>query len=208
MFYESKTDRALRFGDVLKGFISTTPIIREPMIEEKDNEYHINVNMTKFSVVMDPCCSIGDKKISLTPLIHLLPTSFNNPYLSEDLTRINREMEPHQAVPPNIWEKFTSEEKQKRLEIGKGYAFLNFFVYEGHDFLPKYTVNRREGNIETNYYMIDFRNMYKVNCDKIVSPTEAPLECKILQVSIDARSQLRDKISYYYGRVPEEDIYL
>ena len=53
--------------------------------------------------------------------------------------------------------------------------------------------------------MIDFRNTYKLNYEKINPPKDAPLESKCLQLSIQARSELRDKIAWYYGRVPEED---
>jgi hypothetical protein len=59
--------------------------------------------------------------------------------------------------------------------------------------------------IETNYYMIDFRNTSKLNCERIINPKDAPLESKCLQLSIQARSELRDKIAYYYARIPKED---
>jgi hypothetical protein len=54
--------------------------------------------------------------------------------------------------------------------------------------------------------MIDFKNSYKINCNKIKSPKDAPLNKKILQLSITSRSELREKIAYYYGRIPEEDL--
>ena len=204
MFYQDEPDEALRFGDVLKGFILTSPNISEPA---KPNEtYSIDVYLPAFSIVMSPCCSIGDKMISLTPLIRLRNTFFNNPYLSEDLTRINREMEPEQTVPPDIWNsRLSHEEKQRRLGEGRGYAFLELFVYEKHDLFPEYTINRKQGNIGTRYYMIDFRNTYKVNCQSLITPTNAPLDSKCLQLSIEARAEMRDKISYYYARVPKED---
>ena len=67
-------------------------------------------------------------------------------------------------------------------------------------------VHKKQGkNIETNYYMADFRNTYKLYCDKIKSSEKAPLESKCLQLSVQARSELRDKISYYYARIPKED---
>ena len=65
---------------------------------------------------------------------------------------------------------------------------------------------KQEENIQTNYYMIDFRNTYKLYYDKIKS--KASLESKCLQLSLQARAELRDKISYYYGRAPKEDIIL
>jgi len=212
MFYEKDIDNALRFGDVLKGYIAITPNIKSPILIQSDlNEgYNINVNLPVFSVIISPCCSIGDDIISLTPLIEVRNTFFNNPYFKEDLTRINRKMEPQLAVPPYIWKSLPQEEKQRRVQEagkeGRAYAFLNIFIYEGCGLFPEYTVNIKQGgNIQTNYYMIDFRNTYKLYCDKIKSPEKAPLESKCLQLSLQARDELRNKISYYYARVPKED---
>jgi hypothetical protein len=211
MFYEKNIDNVLRFGDVLKGYIAITPNIKNPilMLSALNEGYNIDINLPIFSVIISPSCSIGDDIISLTPLIKVRNTFFNNPYFKEDLTRINREMKPQLAVSPYIWNGLSPEEKQRRLQEGKegkGYAFLEIFIYEECDLFPKYKVDMRQGeNILTNYYMIDFRNTYKLSCDKIKSPEKAPLESKCLQLSLQTRAELRDKISYYYARVPKED---
>jgi len=214
MFYEKDIDNALRFGDVLRGYIAITPNIKSPILTPSalNEGYNIDINLPIFSVIISPCCSIGDDTISLTPLIKVRNTFFDNPYFTEDLTRINREMKPQLAVPPYVWNGLPPEEQQKRLqegEDGKGYAFLEFFIYKDCDLFPKYSVDMRQGkNIETNYYMIDFRNTYKLYCNKIKSPKEAPLESKCLQLSLQTRAELRDKISYYYARIPKEDMVL
>jgi len=205
MFYQENMYEALRFGDVLRGFILTTPKIDEPIGVAEHKDYIINVSLPAFSVVLSPCCSIRDKIISLAPLIQLYGTFFDNPYFEKDLTNINRKMIPEQTVSPQIWGEFPEEEKQKRLQEGLQYALVNLFVYERHDFFPNYTIHRREHTRETDYYMIDFRHVYKVNCDKIITPENAPLDCKCLQLSIETRKELREKISSYYGRTPEED---
>jgi len=209
MFYEERMDNVLRFGDILRGYIAITPRIKVPFLEVSSlNEgYNIDVNLPIFSVVLSPSCSIGHAIISLTPLIKVRNTFFDNPYFAEDLTRINPKMEPQQAVPPHVWNKFPPEEKQKRLEEGYGYAFVELFVYEKNDLFPIYTVHRKgkQEDIKTSYYMIDFRNTYKLNYEKIKTPEDAPLESKCLQLSIQARSELRDKIAYYYARVPKEE---
>lgn len=207
MFYQDNMDNALRFGDVLRGYIAITPSIKGPILAPSTlNEgYNIDVNLPIFSVVLSPCCSIGHGIITLTPLIKVRKAFFDNPYFLEDLTRINRKMEPEQTVPPNIWEKFPSEEKQKHSEEGYGYTFLELFIYEKNDLFPKYTIHRKRENIETKYYMINFRNAYILNCEKIKTPEDAPLDSKCLQLSLQARSELRDKIAYYYARIPKED---
>jgi hypothetical protein len=83
----------------------------------------IDVFLSAFSVIMDPCCQIGDQSISLTPLLPIKKPFFANPYLKEDLTRLNRIMTPQQSVPPQVWEAMSPEEKQRRLEIGDKYAY-------------------------------------------------------------------------------------
>jgi len=208
MFYQKEMDKALRFGDVLMGYVTTTPNIEKPILTALKEDYNINVdiNMPPFAVVISPCCSIGNKIISLTPLLQVLGSFFDNPYFLEDLTRINLEMKPQQTVSPEIWDKFPDEEKQRRLEEGDRYSFRELFIYEKNALFPKYTIHRRKGNIETNYYMIDFRNTYKLRCKKIISPENSPLESKISQLSIQTRSELRDKISLYYGKPPKEDL--
>lgn len=202
MFYQEEMDNALRFGDVLKGFVLASPIIEEP---GSVGTYEIAIKLPSYCVVLSPCCSIGHRVIALSPLIEIRPSFFDNSYFEEDLTRINRKMEPQQAVPPHTWEKFSPEVKQERLKEGYGYALFDVFIYEKHDLLSKYTVNRRQGNIETNYYMIDFKNIHKTRCDKIISAKDSPLDSKCLQLSIQTRSELRDKIAYYYARIPKED---
>lgn len=205
MFYAKEMSKALRFGDVLRGYLLATPVVKEPALKEHIKTCNIDVNFPTFVVVMDPCCQIGHKAISLTPLLPIRVSFLENPYLAEDLTRINRKMEPEQAVPPHVWKRMPEEEKAKRLAEGLGYAFVSLFVYEKHDLLPRYTLHRKGGRIETNYYMIDFRNTYKLCCDKIKSPEDAPLESKVLELSVETRQELRNKVAAYYARVPPED---
>jgi hypothetical protein len=205
VFYQDGLDAALRFGDVVRGYILTNAILDKPGWDTQVSDYTVNVSLPQFSVVMTPCCSIEDRTITLTPLIKLNSAFFDNPYLAEDLTRINRIMSPEQAIPPHVWNALGSGEKERRLAEGNTYAFPNLFVYEQHPSFPEYTVHRKRGNVSTNYYMIDFRHIYKVHCNKIISPTDSPLESKHLQLSIGAREELRVKLARYYSRVPEED---
>ena len=206
MFYQDDLDQAMRFGDVVRGYILTNAILEKPSWETQLGDYAVNISSPQFSVIMTPCCSIEDKTIILTPLIQVYPTFFDNPYLVEDLTRANRIMSAQQTVPPYVWEGLAGGEKQRRLANGVTYAFINLFVYDRHNSLPEYTLYRKRGeNIVTNYYMIDFKNLYKVHCDKIISPTNSPLESKHLQLSVETREELRVKLARYYSRVPQED---
>lgn len=208
MFYSKETKSILRFGDVLTGFILTSTNINELLIGKNKIGYNINVSYPSYSAVMSPCCSIERNVISLTPLIPILPSFFDNPYFEGDLTNINRKMYPQQSVPPHIWEKLGEEERQRRHAEGFGYAFTDLFIYEFSDVLQKYIINHKiKKNIETGFYMIDFKNITKVNCGLIKDPKpiQAPSGSKCLELSIEARGELREKISDYFGRVPKED---
>lgn len=207
MFYEQKCDNSLRFGDVIRGYININTTIKAPILDQKclNEGYTLDIGLPEFCVVLTPCCSIGNETISLTPLIKVPKSFLSNPYFAEDLTHINRRMMPQQTIPPTTWESFSNSEKEDRLKEGFVYAYLWLFIYKENDLFMPYTINTKEGKIETKYYMIDFRNIYKINCNKIISPEKSPLESKCLQLSIQTRSELRDKISYYFGRPPEED---
>ena len=203
MFYEKKPDNALRFGDIVKSFILSSTNIDDP---NSFTDYRINVDIPECCAVLTPCCSIGRKVILLTPLVKLRDSFFDNPYFEQELTRINREMEPKQSVSPEVWEKFTPVEQQKRLSAGRTFALNEIFIYEPNDYFNEYLITRKKKKIETNYYMIDFKDTYKINCKKIVSPKNSPLDIKCMQLSIKTRGELRKKLSEYYRRIPEEDI--
>lgn len=203
MFYQEEKQKVLRFGDILKGYILSSSNIEEPKFNA---DFKIDVKAPDFCVVLSPCCSIGDKIITLSPLIKMRSSFFDNPYFKEDLTRINRKMLPEQSIAPHIWEGLSNEEKERRKSVGKTYAFVELFIYLENELFPEYTVPRRdEEDFKTKYYMIDFRNAYNLNCEKIVNSKDFPLESKYLQLTKDTRSDLRYKIANYYSRVPKED---
>lgn len=209
MFYQEEIQNILRFGDVLKGYISTYVKIKQPFSikEFQGFSFNINVDIPNYLVVLTPCCSIEENKISLTPLIKLRPSFLKNSHYVKDFTSINRLLDFEYHFPTARWKRFSKEEKQRFREQNKSYPILYLFVYEKHDLLPKYNF----GDGEINYYMIDFRNTFKLNCELIKTKNGKQQELdqitnsKYLQLSIETRSQLREKLSYYYGRTPPED---
>ena len=100
MFYKQIMDGMLRFGDVLKGYTLAASNIEEPNLSKN---YIVDINLPSYCVVLSPCCSIGEKTISLSPLIELRGSFFDNPYLYEDITMINLKMQSEQSVSPKIW---------------------------------------------------------------------------------------------------------
>lgn len=203
MFYAQNPSNVLRFGDVISGFTLSFSNIDNP---SQYNHYKINVHLPDHCVVISPCCSIGDKMISLTPLIPVKGGFFDNPYFNPDLSRINRVMDPEQSVAPRIWESLPNHEKVRRSQEEKTYALVEYFIYSPHDLFPSYPVRSRDhGNFETNCYMIDFRNTCKVECKGINNPNDSPTDTKILELTINTRNELRNKIGNFFTRVPIED---
>ena len=211
MFYESVNSKILRLGDVVKGYISPSTKIKQPFLSLENSIYHnytVNFEVPRFSVVLTPCCSIGEyNMICLSPLVELKKDFFKNPYLIEDFTRINREIEPDKAIAPDDWQKKSPQEQQTELARGKAYMEYYLFIYAPNDSFPPY---ERKGQ-QTQYYMVDFRNMPTLKCDLIKSRENTSeedtniLASKWLQLSIQTREELRMKLANYFGRRPAED---
>lgn len=218
MFYEDhRKSGFLRLGDVVKGFISAVPEMDEPFTDKKFVNYKVTVELPKLLVVLTPCCSIGDEKVSVVPLeaVGLRSSLFEVPYLHGDMTRINRIMEPKNAILPQKWKTFRPEQKLEITNRPKDYQFKEFFVYAEHEQLPPYTVKIGYSYVKYRYYMIDFRMATRVACKSIISPNkqkafteeikQKTLESKILELHKDTRQELRDKLVNYYGYIPDED---
>lgn len=213
MFYQTEHSEALRLGDVVEGYISTVPTILNPCKPGSlaAQLCTISVRMPSYSIIISPCCSIEKGIIMLTPLIRLENNMFKHPYICEEPNRINSRVEPQYTVPPEVWDRPDfAEEKSRRLAAGPVYIFLEYFVYDANEIFKEYTVPMKgKDNIQTRYYMIDFRNIYSLRCDMIkrnISESEGPLiESKHLELSVSTRALLRQKLSYYFYRPAPED---
>lgn len=230
MFFQDAIGKKLRFGDVLKGYLSTTPRISEPFDESGKEPYNIDVRVPEFSVVMDPCCHIGGGSISLTPLIQVKPHFWDTPCLTEDMTRINHKAMPKDLMHPVVWNRLPGEEKLQALSAIPDYGLRNYFIYKENSVFPPYDVKREmrynevvdsdsklpkyekikeQRVITTRYYMINFKNIYHLNCEKISTiknmANEEILRSICIQLSIKTRNALRDKMSFYFRNRPEED---
>lgn len=203
MFYESEPQAMLRFGDVVRGYVLSAPQIDSPSTSPPVR-YRLEVHSPAFAIIMSPCCSIGEHTLAISPLIEVPPQFFRNPYFASDLTNINRPMPAEKAIWPEKWATFAPEEKLERMSAGDAYALVEYFIYAPCDLLPPYPV-KGQGGREIGHYMIDFRRICRIECNRIVKPEQAPLETKLLQISIETRRELRDKLAWYFGRTPRED---
>lgn len=204
MFYldTSQMEQTLRFGDVIQDIPICFPVISNPSSTES---YYIQVSAPAYAVVLSPCCSISDKVLSIAPLLHLPGALFSNPYLAEDPKRINIRIPASKSLPLRVWDTMDPSEKAARLSKEDGYVFLDFFIYDEHPLFVEYSINRKDGNIRSKSYMIDFRTCVHVQCDKILNPKYTPGSAKVLQLSVEVRDLLRKKIGSFYQRVPDED---
>jgi hypothetical protein len=173
MFYTDTPSDFLRMGDIVEGYVLAVPIIKNPF-HDSFIDYRVEVALPRLLVVLTPCCSIGDKKISLVPLeeVKTRKSLFEVPYLKEDMTNINRIMEPGKALTPESWSKKTPDEQQKILDRPVDYQFEQLFVYAEHDSLPKYEVKIKSEKFVSGYYMIDFRKVSRLECDCVISPND------------------------------------
>lgn len=205
-FYSSTIDNKLRFGDVIQGSIFLTPKI-DNLDENYYKDFDIKFENIDYAVIITPCCTIQksnktrEKFISITPLLKIYLSFLKNEYFSQDLTLINIKVPIEKTIPEERWNSLTDEEKQQLLEKGKVYPFQEVFIYDRNDLLKPYKFKDRKGNIiESNYYMINFRNIHKINCDH-----ENLKKFKILELSIQNRINLSNKIKDYF-RIADEDI--
>jgi len=211
MFYEEKSpDPNLRFGDVVRGFVIAEPNMKPaPAADSQPESYKVEILQPRFAVVLTPCCSIGDKRLTLTTFLPIHRDWLKNPYFLEDLTNLNRVVPPEKAIPPEKLATMSDEEKEQRLDRSKpGGAFVHveFFVYAPHPHLGEYSRTLCGEKHEIGHWAIDFRRLYNVSCDEVVKPERTPVRVKVLQLSVDARDELRHKMLKYFSRKAEEDM--
>lgn len=203
MFYSQNISNALRMGDIVQGFILGAAHQQEPKTSPHD--YQVSLRSPLFSVILTPCCSIGERTLTLAPLVVINPKWLDNTYFAADLTNINREMNPEQTVSPEVWQKLPEVERTRRLEESRAYALVEWFVFPPHPALGTYKVKRGGAEIEVDHFAIDFRSAHRVECEAVVNTKQVPIAAKVLELGVEGRTELRNKLSGYFGRVPQED---
>jgi hypothetical protein len=205
-FYSDSPSKIFRLGDVVTGFHHPAFQIDTPGAPEKSTDVRINLTRPSYFAVMTPCCSIEDRSISLAPLIEVRHRFFEIPRLVEDMTRLNAYMQPEDSLPQKAWEKMTPEKRGEFLAKGPGYIFTECFVYEPNPLLTTYTLKKSTHEWpNVGHRMVDFKQIFRVECNQIERMRDAPEGTKLLELSIPIRSQLRDKLAAFFARIPEED---
>lgn len=207
MFYATEKSNNLRFGDVVKGFVFADLTINEPLLGKRHN-YKIDIEIPSYCSVLTPCCSIENSTICITPLVKVKGDFFSNPNFVKDLTLINYPLLPNQMMSEEKWSELPEDRKKEILNKNKSYVQIQYFVYDGNDLFDSYEIKKNT----TSHYMIDFKNVQKIKCDKIKRVDNGKscdlllLESKALELSIESRNSLREKIAYFYSNPPKEDL--
>lgn len=229
MFYNRVTSDVIRFGDILTGFPLSSSKVDNP-IRGLSDEYDISTVIPKYSIVIDPSCSIGERKISLSPLKRIPKKLYDHPILRENIKILNEFMRPELGVHPQKWNDMSKEDKLFLLNGEVGLTNLNIFIYDNHDLLEEYditsniiyeetvdkdgflyySIRKDEVNYTTSMYFLDFKEIYHVKCDKIIDQNNRKIErqilgSKILELSSDTRKILGEKYNSYISRTINED---
>jgi hypothetical protein len=213
MFYAEQSSGKLRFGDVVSGYVTAIPDQEKPIVESFVG-YGVRVNLDPNLVVLTPCCSIKEHAMSVAPLIPARRRSlfFKNENYKKDMTLLNYPRLPKE------WRELGEEEVTSESEEAQVYVHDSIFIYSDNKQLPRYNVKlNKDVEFESGYYYIDFRYITNVKCSCIVHEAEdipkpkydalllQMLSSKKLELSVETRSDLRNKLAYYFLRIPEED---
>ena len=200
MFYESRPEPYLRFGDVITGI---PHCICRTSIKKRDKS---ELSLTHdAAVVLTPCCSIGrDGVLTLAPLEHINPSWMKNDHFQEDLCKINSPMLPVHTISTEYYQHLDLDEKAKYSGKEYKYTLVDFFVYAPDALLTHYSFGK---NHDTGYYCIQFPKICSIQFDdfKYNKGNTPPIESgiKLLELSDGTRECLRKKLIHFFSRTAE-----
>lgn len=197
---DSNFDSNLRLGDIIGGFSYIVPNFED--FVNKGNEFTLDIKNQQFFSVFTPCCSIEDQKITLVPLKKIKPEFLKNPFYMEDFTLLNRPIPPFKSIPPIVWDNYSEDENNTIRSKDVSYALFELFLYGPNPKIPTYNLKYKNNTEEIGSYMIDFRDTFTISSKKIQRGNTYQ---KILELSILSRGELRNKLSNFFNRIPDED---
>jgi hypothetical protein len=198
-FYLDAPSKELRFGDVVTGFQHPTVRIDTP---DKSLDLTISVMRPQYFAVMTPCCAIEKNSISLAPLEQVQTAIvIKHPRLRNNLSLINVPFPPKEGLTEEQVGKMDADKQAEVMSESAKYTYLQCFIYEQNGFFPPYDVKRNNQPVATlEYRMVDFKSIFRVECSLIEREQEIPTGVKISELTVETRAQLRDKLTFYFGR--------
>lgn len=212
MFYIDEPDLTrLRFGDVIQGFIGTVPVIENPLNPDvlQGYKYQIKFFIPEFSVIMTHCCSIGKGNLALAPLQkihHKILLNRLNSEIYSDFTELNRKIETKKRIPKLEWDNLTDKKKTKYELQGGTWNYIDKMFYEKHDLFTPYDIQLKGGILNTNFYVVDFNDIYNIECSKVKKKKidQEILRSKFLELTDNTREEFKEKIALYFSRPADE----
>ena len=197
MFYSDDPTPEIRQGDIFEGLVSIgvvpSKFLTSDILNKETNPcFSVNLGFS-YAAVITPCCDIQKRDyLAFCPLTPLLELIRKNEFFDEDPTRLNTKVKPENMVPKDAWSnRFSEEEKAKRIAQGNRYAFVHNFIFE------KY------GDIFSDYMMIDFNYVFNIKRTALGGKNQVLLPHRVLQLSDESRRTLRLKLAEYYFRDPD-----
>ena len=202
-FYLDPPTKDFRFGDVVTGFQHPTVRMDTP---NSAVDLKISVTRPQYFAVMTPCCNIEQNSFSLAPLVQVRDAIvIKHPRLHANLTLINVPFPPRDGFTDEQIAKMEPAKQAELLSEGAQYTYLDCFIYEPNQLFPAYEVKRKELTIaKIQYRMVDFKGIFRVECSQIEREQEAPTGIKVAELTVPTRSELRDKLTFYFSRNADE----
>jgi hypothetical protein len=89
---------------------------------------------------------------------------------------------------------------------GDSFIFEECFVYDANPLFSAYSLKKGSQTFPpVAHRLLDFKRIIRIDCTLIERNRDAPAGTKLLELTISARTQLRDKLAHFFGRIPEED---
>lgn len=201
-FYADQLGAQLRRGDIVEGFPVTTPSLDAESASGRVADWKIIAQQPKHLVVLSPCCSIEEKNVLMAPLTRITEKQIlETPRLLEDPTRVNREMTLAESLSPDHYQRIPPATRNAREAKGPVYACAQVFCYSPHRILGSYL----SGDRTIEHWQVKFTDIYKLQWKHIARGQAIPAGVKVLELSIEARNDLRLKLSKFFFRPAEED---
>jgi len=207
MFYSDSFSKAYRMGDIISGYTEIVPVY---VPNKADNKLDLSISIVPsvLFVILTPCCSIESKVVNIAPLKELEPKFLSSDQLIANFLLINQPISKLSAVGEVAFSKLSEGEKLEFENAIPSYAYFDKFIYDDHSRLKEYPMEKKRGKddvikITTGKYMISFKNVVKIQSE-LFDRSNKNCE-KIAELTPSSRQILRNKLVYYYSRIPEED---
>jgi len=207
MFYSESFSSAYRMGDIISGYTEIVPVYTQTRASY-EFDLSISIIPSDMFVILTPCCSIENKTVNIAPLKKLDSRFLSSDQLILDFTIINMPISKRIALGEAAFSKLPEHEKLELENAPLGYEYIDKFVYDDHSCLKTYKLEKKRSkeeliSVATGKYMISFKDVVKIQ--SILFERHNENCAKVAELTAMARSKLRDKLTYYYSRIPDED---